>query len=147
MDFKTTLEGWKEIECQFASKLFLRKEKPISVMLAPNKQFKDWDVKATFDREDNPEITFEIKRDWKSQETWNLALEVRCNNKPSGIYASKADFIVYCLWENEFYCQNRGELLYRLDYMEKPLVKWWDGNRSEMYLVSKEELPLLFNKI
>lgn len=147
MDFKNTLESWREVESKFASKLFLRKDRPVSVTLAPNKQFKDWDVKATFDREENPEVTFEIKRDWKSQETWNIALEVRCNNKPSGIYASKADYIVFCLSEGEFYFQNRWELLYRLDYMWKKLVKWWDGDRSEMYLVSKEELPLLFNKI
>ena len=147
MDFKTTLESWKEIECQFASKLFLLKEKPTSVSLAPNRQFKDWDVKATFDRVENPDVTFEIKRDWKSQETWNLALEVRCNNKPSGIYASKADYIVYCLGNDEFYYQNRWELLYRLDYMEKPLVKGWDGDRSEMYLISKDEVPLLFKKL
>lgn len=147
MDFKTTLEWGKEIECKFASKLFLRKNRPISVTLAPNKQFKDWDVKATFDRVENPEVTFEVKRDFKSQETWNLALEVRCNNKPSGIYASKADFIVYCLSDDEFYCQNRWELLYRLEHLDKPLVKGWDGNRAEMYLVSKDELPLLFNKL
>ena len=31
--------------------------------------YKDWDVKATFDRVENPEVTFEVKRDFKSQET------------------------------------------------------------------------------
>lgn len=144
MDFKTTLEWWKETERAFASKLIQKCKDIEEIRFAPNQQFKDWDIKVKWNWK---EKTYEIKRDYKSQETNNLALEVRCNNKPSGIYASKADYIVFCLSDGEFYFQNRWELLYRLDYMWKKLVKWWDGNRSEMYLVSKEELPLLFNKI
>lgn len=144
MDFKTTLEWWKETERAFASKLIQKCKDIEEIRFAPNQQFKDWDIKVKWNWK---EKTYEIKRDFKSQETNNLALEVRCNNKPSGLYASKADYIVFCLSEGEFYFQNRWELLYRLDYMWKKLVKWWDGNRSEMYLVSKEELPLLFNKI
>jgi hypothetical protein len=144
MDFKTTLEWWKETERAFASKLIQKCKDIEEIRFAPNQQFKDWDIKVKWNWK---EKTYEIKRDYKSQETNNLALEVRCNNKPSGIYASKADYIVFCLSDGEFYFQNRWELLYRLDYMWKKLVKWWDGDRSEMYLVSKEELPLLFNKI
>lgn len=144
MDFKTTLESWKETERAFASRLIQKCADIEEIRFAPNQQFKDWDIKVIWNWK---EKTYEIKRDYKSQETNNLALEVRCNNKPSGLYASKADYIVYCLNEWEFYFQSRGELLYRLDYMGKKLVKWWDGDRSEMYLISKEELPLLFNKI
>jgi hypothetical protein len=144
MDFKTTLEWWKDTERAFASKLIQKCKDIEEIKFAPNQQFKDWDIKVIWNWK---EKTYEIKRDYKSQETNNLALEVRCNNKPSGLYASKADYIVYCLNEWEFYFQNRWELLYRLDYMWKKLVRWWDGDRSEMYLISKEELPLLFNKI
>lgn len=144
MDFKTTLEWWKEIERAFVSKMLQRCKDIEHIDFAPNQQFKDWDVRLIWNWK---EKTYEIKRDYKSQETWNLALEVRCNNKPSGIFASKADYIVLCLSEWEFYFQNRWELLYRLEYMDKPLVKWWDWNRAEMYLIDKWDLHLLFNKI
>lgn len=144
MDFKTTLEWGKEIERAFVSKMLQRCKDIEHIDFAPNEQFKDWDVKLIWNWK---EKTYEIKRDYKSQETWNLALEVRCNNKPSGIFASKADYIVLCLNEWEFYYQNRWELLYRLDYFDKKVVKWGDGDRAEMYLINKWDLHLLFNKI
>ena len=144
MDFKTTLEWGKETERAFASKLLIKCKDIEEIKFAPNQEFKDWDIKVIWNWK---EKTYEIKRDYKSQETWNLALEVRCNNKPSGIFASKADYIVLCLSEWEFYFQNRWELLYRLEYMDKPLVKWWDGGRAEMYLINKWDLPLLFHKL
>ena len=114
------------------------------VEFAPDIQFKDWDVKLTINW---IERTYEIKGDFKSKETWNIALEIKCNWKPSGIFASKADFIIYCLNENEFYWQNRWELLYRIADINKYKTMWWDGERAEMYIISKELLPLLFNKL
>jgi len=114
------------------------------VEFAPDREFKDRDVKLTINWR---EVTYEVKRDYKSQETGNIALEVRCNNKPSGILASKADFIIFCLDENEFYFQKRWELLYRLYTFNKRLTTWGDGDRSEMFLIDKTLLPLLFNKL
>lgn len=144
MDFKITLESWKKIERDFASKMLLKCSDIEKLEFAPNEQFKDWDVKLIWNWK---EKTYEIKRDFKSQDTENIAIEIRCNNKPSGLFASKADYFVICLDEWEFYFQNRGELLYRLEYMDKPLVKWWDWDRAEMYLIPKEDLPLLFHKL
>lgn len=144
MDFKTTLEWGKEIERAFVSKMLQRCKDIEHIDFAPNEQFKDWDVKLIWNWK---EKTYEIKRDYKSQETWNLALEVRCNNKPSGIFASKADYIVLCLSEWEFYYQNRWELLYRLGDISKYKTLWWDGERAEMYIIKKELLPILFNKL
>ena len=144
MDFKTTLEWWKEIERAFVSKMLQRCKDIEHIDFAPDKQFKDWDVRLIWNWK---EKTYEIKRDYKSQETWNIAIEVRCNDKPSGLFASKADYIVFCLDEWEFYYQNRWELLHKLLNSQIRMVKGGDWNRSEMYLVSKEELPLLFNKI
>lgn len=116
----------------------------VSIEFAPNEQFKDWDIKAKLK---SWEKTFEVKRDFKSQDTGNIVLEIRCNNQPSGIFASKSDYIIYCLNDNEFYYQDRWELLYRLSDVAKYKTVWWDWDRAEMYVISKELLPLLFNKL
>ena len=144
MEFAKTLESWKKIEREFAKIMIDRYSNIEKVECAPDTQFKDWDVKITVGW---IERTYEIKRDFKSQETWNIALEIKCNWKPSGIFASKADFIIYCLNENEFYWQNRWELLYRIADINKYKTMWWDGERAEMYIIAKELLPLLFNKL
>lgn len=144
MEFSKTLESWKKIEREFAKIMIDRYSNIEKVEFAPDKQFKDWDVKITVGW---IERTYEIKRDFKSQETWNIALEIKCNWKPSGIFVSKADFIIYCLNENEFYWQNRWELLYRIADINKYKTLWWDWERAEMYIIAKELLPLLFNKL
>lgn len=144
MDFSKTLESWKKIEREFAKIMIDRYNDIEKVEFAPDMQFKDWDVKITVGW---IERTYEIKRDFKSQETWNIALEIKCNWKPSWIFASKADFIIYCLNENEFYWQNRWELLYRIADINKYKTMWWDGERAEMYIIAKELLPFLFNKL
>lgn len=144
MGFSKTLESWKKIEREFAKIMIDRYTDVEKVEFAPDTQFKDWDVKITVGW---IERTYEVKRDYKSQETWNIALEIKCNWKPSGIFASKADFIIYCLNENEFYWQNRWELLYRIADIAKYKTMWWDWERAEMYIIAKELLPLLFNKL
>ena len=143
MEFAKTLESWKKIEKEFV-KVMMDKCEIQKIEYAPDKQFKDRDVKLTINW---IERTYEIKRDFKSQETWNIALEIKCNWKPSGIYASKADYIIYCLNENEFYWQDRWELLYRIADINKYKTLGWDGERAEMYIIAKELLPLLFNKL
>ena len=143
MEFSKTLESWKKIEKAFVKKMIDMYDVE-KIEFAPDTQFKDWDVKITIWWK---EVFYEIKRDFKSQETWNIALEIKCNWKPSGIYASKADYIIYCLNENVFYWQDRWELLYRIADINKYKTMWWDGERAEMYIIAKELLPLLFNKL
>lgn len=145
--FNECLDAGMEIERKFAEKL-LQFKSVKKIEFAPNRQFKDRDIKATIERGWwDEEVLFEIKRDFKSQETWNIALEIRCNNKPSGIFASKADYIIYCLNDDEFYWQNRWELLYRVADINKYKTLGWDWERAEMYIINKELLPLLFNKL
>lgn len=144
MDFNKTLESWRKTERLFAAKMLSKYPNIDKVEFAPNEQFKDWDVKITIW---GKEITYEIKRDYKSQETGNIALEIGCNSNPSGIFASKADYIIYCLSDDEFYFQNRWELLYRVADIHKYKACGWDGDRAEMYIIDKELLPMLFNKL
>ena len=145
--FNECLDAGTDVERKFAEKL-LHFKSVKKIEFAPNKQFKDRDIKATIERERwDEEVLFEVKRDFKSQETWNIALEIKCNWKPSWIFASKADYIIYCLSEEEFYFQNRGELLYRIADINKYKTLWGDWERAEMYIIAKELLPLLFNKL
>ena len=144
MDFNLTLESWREVERAFVIKMLSKCSDIEKIEFAPDMQFKDWDVKLTIWGRD---ITYECKRDFKSQETWNIALEIKCNWKPSGIFASKADYIIYCLSEDEFYWRDRGELLYDLCDISKYKTLWWDWERAEMYIISKELLPILFKKL
>ena len=144
MDFNLTLESWREVERAFVIKMLSKCSDIEKIEFAPDMQFKDWDVKLTIWGRD---ITYECKRDFKSQETWNIALEIKCNWKPSGIFASKADYIIYCLSEDEFYFRDRGELLYDLCDISKYKTLWWDWERAEMYIISKELLPILFHKL
>ena len=143
MDFSLTLESWKEVERAFVKKMIDRYQQIEKVEFAPDTQFKDRDVKITVSW---IERTYEVKRDFKSQETWNIALEIKCNWKPSGIFASKADFIIYCTAEDEFWFRDRWELLYDLVDTHKYKTLWWDWERAEMYIIDKELLPILFRK-
>ena len=143
MEFQKTLESWKKMEKAFVKKM-LDMYDVEKVEFAPDIQFKDWDVKLTIW---GREIGDELKRDFKSQETWNIALEIKCNWKPSGIFASKADYIIYCLNDWEFWFRNRWELLYDLCDIAKYKTLGWDWERAEMYIISKELLPILFRKL
>jgi hypothetical protein len=143
MEFQKTLESWKKIEKAFVKKM-LDMYDIEKVEFAPDTQFKDRDVKLTINW---IERTYEVKRDYKSQETWNIALEIKCNWKPSGVFASKADYIIYCLSEDEFYFRNRWELLYDLSDIVKYKALGWDWERAEMYIISKALLPILFRKL
>lgn len=144
MDFNITLEWWKKTERSFVSKMLEICPDIEKIEFAPDRQFKDWDVKLAINW---VEKTYEIKRDYKSQETWNIALEIKCNWKPSWIFASKADYIIYCLNDDEFYWRDRWELLYELCDIAKYKTLWWDWERAEMYIISKELLPILFRKL
>jgi hypothetical protein len=143
--FEEDLKRWKKTEQEFAKRLIdwgLNR-----LEFAPNKQFKDWDVRIEFEKLGQNVIrTFEIKDDMISEKTWNIWFEVRCNSKPSWIYASKADYIVYRLWD-KFYYQDRWELIYALNDIPHTQTLWWDGNRALLYIVDKKYLSDLFKEL
>ena len=95
-NFDRELAKGKRIEREFVSKMIRDELDLLKVEFAPNKAFKDWDVKVVYDNDGKEvEKTYEIKSDDKSLETGNICFEYACNGEPSGIYASKADYIVY----------------------------------------------------
>lgn len=141
MSFARDLKIWENAQIEFA-KLLLSTRKIIKLEFAQGK-FKDWDIKIT-----TPlwEETYEIKFDTMAKDTGNFIIEKRCSWNASGIYTSKADYIVYNVkWER--WMQERGELILRLINTDMRITKWWDGFRTEMCVIKCEELPNLFNKV
>lgn len=141
MSFVSDLAIWEACQIEFA-KLLLNTEKVITLEIA-QWNFKLWDIKVT-----TPEWekTYEIKKDLKAKDTGNYVIETRASWKPSGIYASHADYIVYNVkWE--WRCQSRWELILRLMDVEKRTTKWGDWRRAEMFVLSCDTLPILFTKI
>lgn len=144
--FKEDLTKGKTIEKILASKLVMR-DKVTHLAYAPEWQFKEWDIKVWYKQWDKEfEKTFEVKDDIKSTETGNIWFEIRCYGKPSGIYASKADYIVYHI-DNKFYYADRWNLLYKLNNVDKKYLSWWDYNKSELIIVNKKDLPTLFREL
>ena len=132
--FEQDLKEWKKIELEFAKKLI--DDKLVALELAPDKPFKDRDIKTT--TLEWKQSTYEIKHDMVSDTSGNVWFEYYCNNAPSGVYASKADYIVYKLGD-KFYSIERAKLLIRLNHANKKSVIWGDNNNSWMYLVKKED--------
>lgn len=133
--FNKDLKEWQRIEREFASRLM---KWDVSKIEFSQWKFKDYDIKATFKRLWwDVEKTFEIKHDMVSDRTWNVWFEYSFNWEPSGIYTSKADYIVYKLWD-KFYYVDRARLLIWLASIEKQNVRGWDDNMSCMFLVKRE---------
>jgi len=140
--FDTDLKEWRKIELEFARKLI--DDKLVALELAPDKPFKDRDIKTT--TSEWKENTYEIKHDIVSDTSGNVWFEYYCNDAPSGVYASKADYIVYKLGD-KFYSIERAKLLIRLNHTNKTQVKWGDYNKSYMYLVKKDDFIKLSKEI
>ena len=142
--FEKDLREWKQIEREFATRLM---KWDVADIMFSQWRFPDWDIKACFIKNwEEDWKTFEIKHDKKSDETGNVWFEYMCNWKPSWIYKSKADYIVYKVWER-FYYAERLRLLIELSKCLKQDVIGWDNNMSQMFLVKKEVFNLLFQEI
>ena len=141
MSFISDLKAWKKTEREFAKLLLDCPD--VTRIEFPEWKSKERDIRVMKWCEI---ITYEIKTDFKADETWNFVIETRFNWKASWIYASKADYIVYyILWKR--YIQERWELILRLINCEKRETKWWDWYKSELYVISIDNLPNLFNTI
>lgn len=142
--FEKDLKDWKAIEREFASRLM---KWDVSKIEFSQWQFPDWDLKATIKKNwQEIERTYEVKDDKVSSISWNVWFEFRYNWKPSWIFTSKADIIVYHI-NDSFYYEDRDELIIKLCSLPKTEVKWGDNDKSDMYLVSNLHLNKLFKKL
>ena len=100
--------------------------------------FKEYDLEII---KDGKTIKIEVKSDKRASRTGNLAIEYECNDKPSGITSSTADYWIY------FIVFEDHEEVYKvpLDKLRKIAkkchkVSGGDNNLSRMYLVPKVKL-------
>lgn len=132
---------WKEAENALLHYLIDNND-IISLEVAQWK-FKDWDIKMTTKEW---VTTYEVKSDRRSEESWNLCIEYMYNGKSSGIYSSKADYVVYYC-NKQWRIQDRWLLLWKINDVEKEIKKWGDGNLSRLFLFKVDKLPELFKKM
>lgn len=142
MTFVHDLKKWKEVEKAFAR--YLIDYPDLRCIEFPQGKFKEWDVRMIYG--EGKVATYEIKTDFKAEETGNFVIEYRYKWKASWIYASKADFIVqYILWK--WWIQSRPELILRINGIEKRETKWWDWYQSSLYIIKADKLPELFEPL
>lgn len=99
----------------------------------------DYDIILT--KADGTKITFEVKHDRMVWLTWNVALEIAYKDKSSWIVNTKADYLVYLIWDYYYYTEAKT-LFNRI--REYEIVRWWDNNDSELILITKEHFFSLF---
>ena len=89
------------------------------------------------------DTTVEVKRDFKTSETGNFAVEYMCGGKPSGISTSEAEWWAIVLdgdqYNGEVIVFIKKKRLERLLFATRT-VRGGDNNKAEMYLVRAEEL-------
>lgn len=144
--FENDLKEWKKAEREFAARLLQWDVRKLEIV-PDNVQFKDYDIKATINKNGKDvEATYEVKTNPIFNTTGDVCFEVSCNGVPSGVYSSKADYIVYKLWPN-FYYQDRWKLLLMLNKLPHEEKMGWDGGRCTLYIVKWEYLSDLFNML
>lgn len=84
-------------------------------------------------------IKVEVKCDRKAYKTNNIVIEYECNNKPSGINATKSDYYIYFILGTD--------IVYKIDISSLKFlclscrtVCGGDGMRSKMYILPMTRL-------
>ena len=99
-----------------------------------------------------PEIdkTIEVKKDFKSQYTGNVVIEMEMNNRPSGLQTTTADWWVFHLDETEivwFTLERLKEMVEFEDYKLVEFIGEGDDISKLAYLAPKKDLYMYSNKI
>lgn len=93
------------------------------------------------------EYTYEIKTDVYPKDTGNLVIEFECRNKPSGIYATQADFFVTYFPEfGEIWNIKCGDLKELIE-KTKPTVfsnAGDKGSQTKLFRLKKKEVERYF---
>lgn len=142
--FKEDLKSWQQVEREFASRLMKR---DVSKIEFSEWKFPDRDVKATFHRQGQTyEKTYEVKADFQAERTGNVWIEYMFEWKPSGIYTSKSDYIVYKVWD-KFYYADRLRFIIELSKCLKQDVIGGDDDKSQMWLIKKDVFKSLTTEL
>lgn len=131
--FNVDLATWEQYEYTFMKRLL--KPWVLGIHKPPKEERKDRDIKV--DYEDWTSKTYEIKSCPRAKEYGSIPIEYECDGKPSWVFASKADYIVYYI-DNQFYVQDRWIFLAELVWVNKYSTVWWDNEKSKMFIVNLE---------
>ncbi len=99
-----------------------------------------------------PEInkTIEVKKDFKSQYTGNVVIEMEMNNRPSGLQTTTANWWVFHLDETEIVWITLERLKEMVEFEGYKLVEFigeGDEISKQAYLVPKKDLYMYSNRI
>lgn len=132
MTFKRDLKFGEKYQHELISIL---KPKKFKIMEG---NFKEYDLIIY----DTIDTYFEVKADRLSYKTNNLCIEYECNNKPSGITTTTADFYAYFIVsptdDYELYIisvSDIKEMIKQKKYLKN--INGGDKNRSSFYIFSK----------
>jgi hypothetical protein len=127
------------------------------LMLGHNMKFIGYNDDNRFDilmskRDTNEKKTFEVKTDYyvkEGNDTGNIAVEIRHNNKPSGISVTKADVFIYYfrnLPEDNMWVIKTSELksLIKDNISEMRVVMGGDSNTTQIVLIPKHKFKSSF---
>lgn len=96
-----------------------------------------------FDLIDNTGYKIEVKTDFESEKTDNIAIEIRCRNSLSGLATTRAKEWIHIFWyKGKWYFLRcsvsdlKGFIRSNWKYLEK--VKGGDNDLSEMVLINKD---------
>jgi len=109
--------------------------------------FKPYDVVGI--KHDGKLVTFEVKHERLYNDTGNVAIEIACNGKPSGLASTKSTYWVVELDDGFWYCDtdklyNTVFLMGDYDFQVK---SGGDGNSAKMALMRGSDFKEFFTKI
>jgi len=99
--------------------------------------FPDYDVEIT---NNNIMVTYEVKADRYTYKTNNVAIEFECNNSPSGIATTTADYYAYFVIKPynlfELYIIPTNIIKSKIEEKEyKKILLGGDNKRSRLYIM------------
>ena len=95
------------------------------------------------------DLKIEIKQDRKFNETDNVAIEVSCKGKASGVSTTESEYYLYKL-DKIYYCNTERLKRFIREYVRNypsSIVSGGDGNRARMVLIPLTSFYLMFKEL
>jgi len=148
MSFVKDLKEGQAAEDKFIE--LLKEEYLFTHFFKPSGKFKFFDIIAVSNK--GKVITYEVKKDRRSEETGNVAIELEYNKHCSGVTTSTAKYVVYYLaGEDKFYSIETWKLRKFLwiheDKKTFKTMNAGDGYKSKIMLIPVEEFKKIFTKL
>ena len=143
MEWKESYELGRKAELEFMAKLVLLWN--VLEFRQPEGKFEEYDMEIKF--RDCKTRFFEVKLDRLWVNSHMVWIEYEKKGKPTGICVTKADFVVYKLWDY-FWCVNRSKLINLiLNSVSRIDCQWWDDWTVKLRVISEEEFYSIAKKV